>query len=589
MTSSIESQNFFRSLQLLNLLVDIGISHFILCPGSRSAPLAIAAGELFRRGKIKLINSLDERSAGFHALGISTASAENVVVITTSGTAVANLLPSAVEADRSCINVLYITADRPSRLKDCGANQTVNQEEFLLSACKLSLNTNLKGLHQTSFSEIKNLISLIYKENLLKPGPIQLNIPFEKPLLISNEDRKKVLEIFNREYVNKNISLPLNKIKNESSQALDKIIKQINLDSSGLIIVGPYRGSKNDLLKFNKSLEIIQKLTGWPIFADPVSGINSSLRGLVDHWELIISTNEISLNFDQLLRIGPMSSSNILEEFLVNFKGPHFLIKENDSRNLDPIKKAIEYQYGLNKFANQLLDKKGIKSSTNKKLIPIANILITKGKRIKNLIKKHVTTYDHITELSIANLVPEIWPKKKPIMISASSPIRDWLTFSGKEVLNRRCFSFRGASGIDGTLSIALGIARIADPLLLVTGDLSFLHDINGWLTQDAKDINLKILLVDNHGGNIFNRLYKNNLSELEIENLFLMKRSVNWEKLAEAHAIPYRGISSVEELEEAFQWSLTIQKSVIIKVDINTDYEIKQRENLFKYISENY
>ena len=108
MTSSIELQNFFRSLQLLNLLVDIGISHFILCPGSRSAPLAIAAGELFRRGKIKLINSLDERSAGFHALGISTASANNVVVITTSGTAVANLLPSAVEADRSCINILYI-------------------------------------------------------------------------------------------------------------------------------------------------------------------------------------------------------------------------------------------------------------------------------------------------------------------------------------------------------------------------------------------------------------------------------------------------------------------------------------------------
>ena len=115
------------------------------------------------------------------------------------------------------------------------------------------------------------------------------------------------------------------------------------------------------------------------------------------------------------------------------------------------------------------------------------------------------------------------------------------------------------------------------------------MHDINGWLNQDAKDINLKILLIDNHGGNIFNRLYKNNLSKLEIENLFLMKRSVNWKKLAEAHEIPYRDISSLEKLKEAFKWSLTIQKSVIIKVDINTDYEIKQRENLFKYISENY
>jgi len=585
MTSSIEFQNFFRSLQLFNFFVDIGIHHFILCPGSRSAPLAIAAGELFKRGKIKLINSLDERSAGFHALGISTASANNVIVITTSGTAVANLLPSAVEADRSCINILYITADRPLRLKDCGANQTVNQEEFLSSACKLSLNTNLNGLHQTSNSEIKNLISLISKENLLNPGPIHLNVPFEKPLLISNKLKNKVLEIFEKENANKNISFSVKDIKNESCKVFDEIIKQINLDRSGVIIVGPYRGSTSDLLEFNKSLEIIQKLTGWPIFADPVSGINASLRGLVEHWEIIIANNKTSLNFDQLLRIGPLTSSNVLEEFLLSFDGPHFLIKENDSRNLDPVKKSIEYQFGLKQFVNQFLDKKDITKVRNKALMPITNALIDKGKSIKKQIKKYALKNEYITELSIANLVPEIWPKDYPIMISASSPIRDWITFSGKEVFSRRCFSFRGASGIDGTLSIAQGIARIMDPLLLVTGDLSFLHDINGWLNQDAKDINLKILLIDNHGGNIFNRLYKNNLTKLEIENLFLMKSSVNWKKLAEAHEIPYKSISTLEKLKEAFQWSLSIQKSVIIRVDINTDYEIKQREKFFKYI----
>ncbi len=589
MTSSVEFKNFFRSFQLLNFFVDIGINHFILCPGSRSAPLAIAAGELFRRGKITLISSLDERSAGFHALGISTASANNVIVITTSGTAVANLLPSAVEADRSCINVLYITADRPLRLKDCGANQTVNQEEFLSSACKLSLSTNLHGLHQTSDTEIKNLISLIFKENLLKPGPIHLNVPFEKPLLISKNNKKKVLEIFDKEYVNKNFSFDINRVKHESCNTLDKIVKQINLVRPGLIIVGPYRGSTNDILGFNKSLEIFQKLTGWPVFADPVSGINSSLRGLVDHWEIIISKNKLSGSFDQLLRIGPMSSSNVLEEFLLAFNGPQFLIKEKDSRDLDPIKKAKEYQFGLNKFVKQLLDKKGINKVSNKTLIPITKELIDKGKRIKKQIKKHILINDKITELSIANLVPEIWPKNKPIMISASSPIRDWLTFSGKELFSRRCFSFRGASGIDGTLSIALGIAHIKNPLLLVTGDLSFLHDINGWFHQNAKYINLKILLIDNHGGNIFNRLYKNNLTKLEIENLFLMKSFVNWKKLAEAHEIPYVNILSLDKLKEAFDWSLSIQKSVIMRVEINTDYEFKQRENLYKYIFDNH
>ena len=94
-------------------------------------------------------------------------------------------------------------------------------------------------------------------------------------------------------------------------------------------------------------------------------------------------------------------------------------------------------------------------------------------------------------------------------MLSASSPIRDWLTFSENGTLSRKCYSFRGASGIDGTLSLALGISRIDNPLLLVTGDLAFLHDTNGWLIEQSLDLNLTILLIDNKGGNIFNRLYE--------------------------------------------------------------------------------
>ena len=200
MTSSIECKNFLRSLQLLNNLVLLGVKYFILCPGSRSAPLAFAAGELLLRGKINLYNCIDERSAGFHALGISTATSKIVAVITTSGTAVANLLPSAVEADRSCKKILYITADRPIRLKNCGANQTVNQEEFLSHVCRLNLSTNFDGLHQTSDIEIENLIKIVFENNCLLPGPIHINIPFEEPLNISYENKKKTIKVFDKIY-----------------------------------------------------------------------------------------------------------------------------------------------------------------------------------------------------------------------------------------------------------------------------------------------------------------------------------------------------------------------------------------------------
>ena len=124
MTSSIECKNFLRSLQLLNLLIKIGVQNLILCPGSRSAPLAIAAGELNKLGLVNIFNSIDERSAGFHSLGISAASGNLSWVITTSGTAVSNLLPAAVEADRSCKNIIFLTADRPVSYTHLRAHET---------------------------------------------------------------------------------------------------------------------------------------------------------------------------------------------------------------------------------------------------------------------------------------------------------------------------------------------------------------------------------------------------------------------------------------------------------------------------------
>jgi len=201
MTSTFESKNFLRSLQLLNLLIKIGVQNLILCPGSRSAPLAIAAGELNKLGLVNIFNSIDERSAGFHSLGISAASGNLSLVITTSGTAVSNLLPAAVEADRSCKGIIFLTADRPLRLKDCGANQTVNQEEFLNSVCRKSLSTNLNGIHASDDNEMFNLVKEIEQQIKTFPGPIHLNIPLEKPLGISPINKKKVFDVFEKIYL----------------------------------------------------------------------------------------------------------------------------------------------------------------------------------------------------------------------------------------------------------------------------------------------------------------------------------------------------------------------------------------------------
>ena len=585
MTSSIECQNFFRSLQLLDLFTKIGVKNLILCPGSRSAPLAIAAGELNKRRILNVFNSIDERSAGFHSLGISTASGDVSLVVTTSGTAVGNLLPAAIEADKSCKSIIFITADRPLRLKNCGSNQTVNQEEFLNSVCRSNLSTNLNGIHENNDDDILKIVETIKKQILQSPGPIHLNIPFEKPLDISLNNKKKNFEVFERFYLNKTYQFLKNDNQNKNIQFSEKFFKRINLSNPGIIIVGPYQGSTKDLDSFNSALKKLQEITGWPVLVDPVSGVSAELRGLVENWELILKTNKNIIQCDQILRLGPLSSSNDLEDFLLNFEGLQILVKENNIRKLDPIKKSLEYDFGIRNFVNQLLGAFSKDKNKSKPLINLGKILIKEGAKIKEILKEQLFLNTEITEYKLANFVPKIWPENYPIMLSASSPIRDWLTFSENATLTRECFSFRGASGIDGTLSLALGIARITKPVLLVTGDLALIHDINGFLIENAIELNLTILLINNNGGNIFNNLYKNNLEEEELKKLFIMPKSINWENLAKGYQVPIKNVSDLNKLREAFEWSLSMQKSVIIKVDINVENEMKGRNLILKKI----
>ena len=588
MTSSIECQNFLKSLQLLDLFTKIGAKNLILCPGSRSAPLAIAAGELNKRGILNVFNSIDERSAGFHSLGISTASGDVSLVVTTSGTAVGNLLPAAIEADKSCKTIVFITADRPLRLKDCGSNQTVNQEEFLNSVCRSNLSTNLKGIHENNDEDILKIVEIVKKQILESPGPIHLNIPFEKPLDISLKDKKKGLELFERFYLNKTHQLLKKGNHYKNIQFSRKLFKSLKLYNPGIIIVGPFQGSKRDLDSFNSALEKIQAISGWPVFVDPVSGVSSELRGLVKNWELILKKNKNIIHCDQILRLGPLSSSNDLENFLLNFEGLQILVKENNVRKLDPIKKSFEYDFGISAFVNELLGEFSDYEKKRKPLINLGKDLIREGEKIKEILNEQLFLNTEITEYKLANLVPKIWPGNYPIMLSASSPIRDWLTFSENGTLTRECFSFRGASGIDGTLSLALGIARVTKPLLLVTGDLALIHDINGFLVENAIELNLTILLINNNGGNIFNNLYKNNLEEQELKKLFLMPKSINWENLAKGYQVPIRNVSDFDKLREAFDWSLSMQKSVIIKVDINVENEMKEKNFILKKILTN-
>ena len=156
---------------------------------------------------------------------------------------------------------------------------------------------------------------------------------------------------------------------------------------------------------------------------------------------------------------------------------------------------------------------------------------------------------NQITEYKLANLVPKIWPAKNPIMLSASSPIRDWLSFAGQGAFSRRCFGLRGASGIDGTLSMGMGLSIIMGRMILVTGDLALLHDTNGWLFSKDTNISLIVIMIDNGGGGIFNQLNIENIQEGDFEEIFLMPQLVCPLTLAKAYGVKYKQVACLDDL----------------------------------------
>ena len=563
------------------------MEYLVVCPGSRSTPLAMAASLLEQQSNLKVFPALDERSASFLALGISTAKGIVSGVITTSGSAVANLLPAALEADKSNKSVILITADRPSRLKDCGSNQTVNQEEFLLPVCRKFLQAPVDGIHLLNNEAANKLIesSCFFLNN--RPGPVHLNLAIEEPLHPSVSDQKEIMMGWEPPGFNKKDSE--RKIIYSSYEEEFKSIYDLDFTLPGVVIVGPWRGKVNDLIGFKESLKLFHEYTGWPIFADPLSGIDSNQKGLIQNWEFIISQQSCSkLNNIQKLRLGPLSSSRILENWLAISKGDQLLVSEKDYRKLDPLKIAKQSNEG---FANSC--KRWLYGEKDFKIDHFfIDNLFNNALLIDQFLDSRLKLKGSINEPALARWLPKLTSEKVSFMLSASSPIRDWLTFSGSMALKHKCFSFRGASGIDGTLSSAIGLSLINTPTILVTGDLALLHDTNGWLLCNSLSPPLLVLLIDNAGGGIFDQIAINFRTEKDYERLVKMPQSIDYSALASSYGIPFRQLDLLEELESALTWGLEQSSTVLIRVctDPKSDYELRKeiREGIDQVLRSN-
>jgi 2-succinyl-5-enolpyruvyl-6-hydroxy-3-cyclohexene-1-carboxylate synthase len=582
--------NLAAALTLLQRLRWGGLAAVVLCPGSRSAPLALAAGLLARHG-LPLHTAIDERSAAFFALGYARALGRPVAVITTSGTAVANLLPAAVEADHSGLPLLLLTADRPARLKGCGANQTVAQESFLRPAVRWFGSGADAGLAAMEPAAVAGLadgaLAGLAGAAGFGPGPVHLNLPFEEPL---HADAERLAALASRAAAAAAAEPPL-------PAALAGVLPPCGLggldpDRPGVVVAGPWRGRPQQWSAHVAALRHWLARSGWPVLADGLSG----LRGLDDlpviaGYDLLLADPSPFLPADglQVLRLGPLPASRRLQGWLAQLKGPQLLISEAEPRPLDPLgTAALQWSGGLAGWWQQLPD-----SVPAGRPAAAAVALAGRWQEQDHCLQAWLDQQLAAPpwgEPAVARALSRLLPAGVPLMLANSSPVRDWESFAVADGLPRPVYGFRGASGIDGTLSQAFGIAAAAGRAVLLSGDLALLHDSNGWLWaqqrpslfQGCHPAQLTVVLLDNGGGGIFEQLPIRTEPEtaMDFERLFAMGQSVDQAQLAACHGVPSRRVETAAQLAPALAWALE-QPLALLHVITDRRADAQQRQAL--------
>ena len=548
-----------------------GIQNVVISPGSRNSPLAFGFAS---NPKFNCFSIIDERSAGFFALGISQQTKKPTVLLCTSGSALLNYAPSVSEAFFSQIPLIIISADRPKHKIGIGDSQTIFQEQVfgknILESKALMQDVNhntdellksnsqkilKKNLTESSIIKLQNdiqasndnIIKNIFSKCLGNLKPVHINVPFEEPLY--NFQEKPTVSI----------SSLLKKTPEKKSSTIEK---EYRLEQFKKIII--LIGSSDKSLMSKKLLEKISLNKNIVVLKETLSNIHHpSFFGKIDQ---IIAPIELhneqdrlfkELQPDLLITIGGMVVSKKIKTFLRNFSPKkHFHVGLNDAKDtfycgVKHIKVQTE-----NFFINSL------------PIEPISSDYHDKWASIsKNRNKLHVLEMKKIPfcDLKVFSVLNSKIPNNYNVQVSNSSPIRYFQLFDQ----NVTCpmFCNRGTSGIDGSLSTAVGASWVSKhPTLFVTGDLSFFYDSNGLFNNYIRK-DLRIIVINNSGGGIF-KILPGYAKEKAHEMFIEARHNYNSKELAKMYGFKYSQASSLLGLKfSLFNFFKTSSKPKILEI----------------------
>jgi 2-succinyl-5-enolpyruvyl-6-hydroxy-3-cyclohexene-1-carboxylate synthase len=473
---------------LADEFVRCGMTHAVTCPGSRNAPLIYALAET---GGLHAVSVLDERSAGFFALGMAKASGRPVAVTCTSGTAAANLLPAVVEAYEARVPLIVLTADRPPELRDTGAGQAIDQLKLYGSAAKWFVEV---GNHEPGREAAVFHRSLACRAWATaaggRAGPVHLNFPLREPLA----PRPEELEL--EDWGGRADGKPWVEFWEPPASAASGLATDI-ARPRGVLVCGP-----GTPLAAVEPITALADATGWPILAEPTSGLRCGTHDrsrVVAHYDVLLRDESWSeAHLPQIaVRIGDTPTSKPLRAWLT----------QTEQLVLDPYATWHEPTRSAQWIAaaDPALTCAELAETIS---LPADPAWLEDWRTADELVPPALADGDNPLEAKIWAALAASLPEAATVWVSSSMPIRDVETFFPSVSNPIRFLANRGANGIDGVVSAAAGAAlTVGGRAWLLTGELALLHDIGGVLAAKRAGAELTIVCANNGGGNIFDFL----------------------------------------------------------------------------------
>ena len=556
MSIDCRTTNSLWSSVLAVTLVRLGLEVAVICPGSRSTPLTLA---LVQQPEIETIAVLDERSAAFFALGLARRSGKPVVLVCTSGTAGANFYGAVIEAREGRVPLLLLTADRPPELRDCNAGQTVDQQKLYGSFPNWYSEVAIPSPELAMLAYLRQTVVHAW-ERCLWPGlgPVHLNLPFRDPLTPGGDagetgeaiapqfrDAEFVAEFFAAVAPTTAPSAPI-----IAATEVPAILPGWSEADPGLIVAG--LAQPPDPHQYCEAIAHLARTLGWPVLAEALSPLRNYAAlnpYLISTYDLVLRNPRLAdkLAPTQVIRIGDMPTSKVLRQWLTATRPRQWVIDEGD-RNLDPLHgQTTHVRRSPLQLAAALA---GSRPDAGPAVGPYLTHWLKAEATARTILDHTLEETQHLFEGKAAWLLSQHLPPHTPLFIANSMPVRDmeWFWQPGDRAI--RPWFNRGANGIDGTLSTALGVAHRQQPSVMLTGDLALLHDTNGLLLRRHFQGHLTIVLINNDGGGIFEMLPIANV-EPPFEAFFATPQTIDFAQLCATYGIAYEQITTWDQLQQ--------------------------------------